>query len=125
MTVAPSLKKSSMEELELFPEHGNGEDMSPILRQYRDFKALYPDAIVLFEVGDSYEAYEQDAEAVDKILHGNRYYCGIFNKHTGKEWMHAISFPHYNLDVFLPKLVKAGKKVAICEPLEKPMVNQT
>ncbi len=77
--------------------------------QYNSIKEKYPDAILLFRVGDFYEAYRKDAEVVSEI-------CGItLTQHKG-DYLSAI--PHHSLDNYLPKLVKAGKRVAICESLD-------
>ena len=77
--------------------------------QYNSIKEKYPDAILLFREGDFYEAYRKDAEVVSEI-------CGItLTQHKG-DYLSAI--PYHSLDNYLPKLVKAGKRVAICEPLD-------
>lgn len=77
--------------------------------QYRKLKAKHPDAIFLFRDKDAYATYFDDAENVSKIL-------GI--PLTGKETKTA-SFPHCELDTCLPKLIRAGKRVAICEQIDK------
>lgn len=85
-------------------------------KQFKFFKEKYPTAILLFRVGDYYEAYEQDVEHVHKamgsVYQGDRYIgCGL---------QQAVRFPHYALDTILPKLVRAGHRVAILDPLEDP-----
>lgn len=82
-----------------------------ILRQYNDLKAKHPDALLLFRVGDFYECFEDDAEACARI-------CSItLNKRDG----HRVAFfLHHALDTLLPKLIRAGKRVAICDQLEDP-----
>lgn len=89
---------------------------TPLMRQYYNFKAKYPEAMLLFRVGDFYETYGEDAIKSSEIL-------GIVltrrhnNATPGSE---MAGFPHHALDTYLPKLVKAGLKVAVCEQLEDP-----
>ena len=86
------------------------------MKQYYSFKAKYPDAMLLFRVGDFYETYGEDAVKSSKIL-------GIVltkhSKGTSSE-VELAGFPHHALDTYLPKLVRAGLKVAVCEQLEDP-----
>ena len=84
---------------------------SPLMKQWRDIKAQYPDALLLFRVGDFYEAYNEDAEDATKIL-------GITLCRRGKAGFNFCGFPFHALDTYLPKLVRAGKRVAICDQLE-------
>ena len=88
---------------------------TPLMQQYNRFKAQHPDAILLFRVGDFYETYGDDAVTSSKIL-------GItLTKHgKGLTQTQLAGFPHHALDVYLPKLVRAGMRVAICEQLEDP-----
>lgn len=88
---------------------------TPLMRQYNKFKAQHPDAILLFRVGDFYETYGEDAIKSSKIL-------GItLTKHgKGGSQKELAGFPYHSLDVYLPKLVRAGMRVAICEQLEDP-----
>ena len=88
---------------------------TPLMQQYNRFKAQHPDAILLFRVGDFYETYGEDAVTSSKIL-------GItLTKHgKGLTQTQLAGFPHHALDVYLPKLVRAGMRVAICEQLEDP-----
>ena len=89
---------------------------TPLMKQYYSFKAKYPDAMLLFRVGDFYETYGEDAVKSSKIL-------GIVltkhSKGTSSE-VELAGFPHHALDTYLPKLVRAGLKVAVCEQLEDP-----
>ena len=88
---------------------------TPLMQQYNRFKAQHPDAILLFRVGDFYETYGEDAVQSSKIL-------GItLTKHgKGVTQTQLAGLPYHALDVYLPKLVRAGKRVAICEQLEDP-----
>lgn len=89
---------------------------SPVLKQYRDFKKKHPDRVLLFRQGDFYEAYEQDAETCGKVL-------GVTVTKQGTQTM--TSFPYHALDTYLPKLIKAGYLVAICDILETPKKKST
>jgi len=95
----------------------NKEAFSPIMRQFTYIKGKYPDALLLFRTGDSYAAYRQDAEKASRIL-------GIpLQYEKGKSHLdgydHAkASFPFHALDTYLPKLIRAGERVAICDQLE-------
>ena len=89
---------------------------TPLMRQYFDIKAKHPDAILLFRVGDFYEMYGADAVTGSEIL-------GIVQtkKSNGPgQMLEMAGFPHHALDTYLPKLVRAGKRVAICDQLEDP-----
>ena len=83
---------------------------SPIGKAYEDMKAKHPDAVLLFRLGDFYEAYGEDAKAVSDVL-------GITLTRTSRKDITAqmAGFPHQALDTYLPKLVRAGKRVAICD----------
>jgi len=94
------------------------EDMSkvtPLMAQYFKLKAKHPDAILLYRVGDFYETFAEDAIKVADIL-------GIVltKRNNGGNDIELAGFPYHSLDVYLPKLVRAGYRVAICEQLEKP-----
>ena len=93
---------------------------TPLMRQYNSFKAKYPDAMLLFRVGDFYETYGQDAVQAADVL-------GIVltkrSKGAAAETAMA-GFPYHALDTYLPKLVRAGLKVAICEQLEDPALTK-
>ncbi len=90
------------------------------MRQYNQFKAKHPDAILLFRVGDFYETYGSDAVRTSKIL-------GITLTRHGKSESQTelAGFPHHALDTYLPRLVRAGHRVAICEQLEDPKLTKT
>ena len=90
----------------------NAQVDNPMMKQFRDLKAKHPDAILLFRCGDFYEAYEDDAKAVAEV-------CGItLTKRADGTAM--AGFPHHAIDTYLPKLIRAGKRTAICDQLEKP-----
>ncbi len=93
---------------------------TPLMRQYNQFKAKHPDAILLFRVGDFYETYGEDAVKTSKIL-------GITLTRHGKgaSQTELAGFPHHALDTYLPRLVRAGFRVAICEQLEDPKLTKT
>jgi len=89
---------------------------TPLMRQYRKIKAQYPDAIVLFRMGDFYETFEEDAKITAKVLG-----IALTKRANGAAAdVPLAGFPHHALDTYLPKIVKAGYKVAICEQLEDP-----
>ncbi len=94
---------------------------TPLMKQYNTIKAKYPDACLLFRVGDFYETFGEDAVRTAKIL-------GIVltkrGAGTGVETALA-GFPHHSLNTYLPKLVKAGLRVAICDQLEDPKMTKT
>ena len=82
----------------------------PQMKQYRKFKNKFPSAMLLFRWGDFYETYEEDARTIASIL-------GITLTRRGDT--HMAAFPHYALDIYLPKLVRAGYRVAICDPIDE------
>lgn len=88
---------------------------TPLMAQYNGIKAKYPDAILLFRVGDFYETFGQDAIKTAHIL-------GIVltKRANGSNSIELAGFPHHSLDSYLPKLVRAGMRVAICDQLEDP-----
>ena len=93
---------------------------TPLMKQYNSFKAKYPDAMLLFRVGDFYETYGNDAVRAAEVL-------GIVLTKRGKgsaSETEMAGFPHHALDTYLPKLVRAGMKVAICEQLEDPALTK-
>lgn len=94
--------------------------LTPLMKQYNHFKSLHPDAILLFRVGDFYETYGEDAVRTSKIL-------GIILTKHGKndKQTELAGFPYHALDTYLPKLVRAGQRVAICEQLEDPKLAKT
>ena len=94
---------------------------TPLMKQYFQIKAQHPDAILLFRVGDFYEMYGKDAVTGAEIL-------GIVqtkrNNGVGGETIEMAGFPYHALDTYLPKLVRAGKRVAICDQLEDPKMTK-
>ena len=90
------------------------------MKQYLEFKAMHPDAILLFRVGDFYETFLQDAVMASEIL-------GITltkRANGAAQSVELAGFPHHALDTYLPKLVRAGKRVAICDQLEDPKLTK-
>lgn len=89
--------------------------VTPLMKQYFKVKAKYPDAILLFRVGDFYETFGEDAVKASGVL-------GIVltSRNNGGSDIELAGFPHHSMDLYLPRLVKAGYRVAICEQLEKP-----
>ncbi len=90
------------------------------MKQYNTIKTKYPDALLLFRVGDFYETFGEDAVRASKIL-------GIILTHrnNGGDRTELAGFPHHSLNTYLPKLVKAGQRVAICDQLEDPKMTKT
>lgn len=88
---------------------------TPLMRQYFKIKAKYPDAILLFRVGDFYETFGDDA-----IKTSNALGVVLTRRNNGGNDIELAGFPYHSLDLYLPKLVQAGFRVAICEQLEKP-----
>jgi len=89
---------------------------TPLMKQYNSIKAKYPKALLLFRVGDFYETFNTDAVKASKIL-------GIVltkRANGSASYVDLAGFPHHSLDTYLPKLVKAGERVAICDQLEDP-----
>jgi DNA mismatch repair protein MutS len=89
---------------------------TPLMRQYFEIKSKHPDAILLFRVGDFYETFSDDAISASEIL-------GITltrRANGAAQFVELAGFPHHALDTYLPKLVRAGKRVAICDQLEDP-----
>jgi DNA mismatch repair protein MutS len=85
------------------------------MKQYNTIKDKYPDAMLLFRVGDFYETFGEDAVAASRILN-----IVLTNRNNGGERSELAGFPHHSLNTYLPKLVKAGFRVAICDQLEDP-----
>ncbi|MBR5674314.1 MAG: hypothetical protein IKW97_07930 [Muribaculaceae bacterium] len=86
---------------------------SPVVRQWLEMKAKHPDAVLLYRVGDFYESYSNDAKAVAEV-------CGITLTHRSDVQditEYQAAFPAHALDSYLPRLVRAGKRVAICDAL--------
>ena len=101
----------------------NGEKeqkVTPLMDQYNKIKAQYPDAILLFRMGDFYETFGQDAIEASAILG-----ITLTRRANGSAAMVELAgFPHHAIDAYLPKLVRAGKRVAICEQLEDPKLTK-
>lgn len=90
--------------------------MTPMMKQYFDLKAKHPDAVLLFRCGDFYETYSTDAVIAAEILG-----IALTKRSNGKDKnVEMAGFPHHALDTYLPKLIRAGKRVAICDQLEDP-----
>src|SRR4051812_44385998 len=105
MTVHRSMIKSAMSETE-----------TPLMKQYNAFKAKYPDAILLFRVGDFYETFSEDAKKASAVLG-----ITLTKRSNGKATeVELAGFPHHSLDTYLPKLVRAGLRVAVCDQIEDP-----
>ena len=89
---------------------------TPLMRQYSQVKAKYPDTILLFRMGDFFETFEEDAKTASKVL-------GITLTKRGNGTAGEVplaGFPHHALETYLPRLLKAGHRVAVCEQLEDP-----
>ncbi len=93
---------------------------TPLMQQYNTIKTKHPDALLLFRVGDFYETFGKDAIKASQIL-------GIVLTHrnNGGDQTELAGFPHHSLNTYLPKLVKAGERVAICDQLEDPKQTKT
>lgn len=97
------------------------EKETPLMKQYNAIKAKYPDALLLFRVGDFYETFGEDAIKTANIL-------GIVltrRANGAASFVELAGFPYHSLDAYLPKLVRAGQRVAICEQLEDPKMTKT
>ena len=100
----------------------NEEDivLTPMMKQFLDLKAKHPDAVMLFRCGDFYETYSTDAVVAAEILG-----ITLTKRANGKgKTVEMAGFPHHALDTYLPKLVRAGKRVAICDQLEDPKLTK-
>ena len=94
---------------------------TPLMKQYFEMKQKHPDAVLLFRVGDFYETFSEDAIAASEILG-----ITLTRRANGSaSSVELAGFPHHALDTYLPKLVRAGKRVAICEQLEDPKLTKT
>ena len=101
-----------------FKEKGSSE--TPLMKQYNAIKVKHPEALLLFRVGDFYETFGQDAVTASKIL-------GIIltkRKNGAAAHIDLAGFPHHSLNTYLPKLVRAGERVAICDQLEDPKLTK-
>ncbi len=125
----PTLKPEVKPTPEVKPESPNQKPLAekieqrnePLLKQYQEMKKKHPDAILMFRVGDFYEIFGKDAIEASEILGITltRRMNGLDNR------IELAGFPHHALDTYLPKLVRAGKRVAICEQLEDPKLKKT
>ena len=95
------------------------EELTPMMKQFRDIKTQYPDAMLLFRCGDFYETYAEDAVKAAKILNITLTHRSNGGSTTAKT-LEMAGFPFHALDTYLPKLVRAGLRVAICDQLEDP-----
>ena len=94
---------------------------TPLMQQYQEMKKRHPDAILLFRVGDFYEIFGKDAVTASEVLG-----ITLTRRANGRDnYIELAGFPHHALDTYLPKLVRAGKRVAICEQLEDPKLKKT
>ncbi len=92
------------------------ETETPLMKQYNAFKAKYPDAILLFRVGDFYETFGEDAKRASAVLG-----ITLTKRSNGKaSEIELAGFPHHAVDTYLPKLVRAGHRVAVCDQIEDP-----
>lgn len=93
---------------------------TPLMKQYEEMKRKHPDAVLLFRVGDFYETFSEDAVIASDIL-------GITltrRANGANNYVELAGFPHHALYTYLPKLVRAGKRVAICEQIESPLIQK-
>ena len=91
-----------------------------MMKQYFDLKAKHPDAVMLFRCGDFYETYSEDAVTASEILG-----ITLTKRANGQgKTVEMAGFPHHALDTYLPKLIRAGRRVAICDQLEDPKTNK-
>ena len=94
--------------------------LTPMMKQFLDLKAKHPDAVMLFRCGDFYETYSTDAIVASEILG-----ITLTKRANGKgKTVEMAGFPHHALDTYLPKLIRAGKRVAICDQLEDPKLTK-
>ena len=97
------------------------KELTPMMKQFFDLKAKHPEALLLFRCGDFYETYCDDAITASQVL-------GITLTHrnngAGAKGDAMAGFPHHALDTYLPKLIRAGMRVAICDQLEDPKTTQ-
>lgn len=104
----------------LFLEEGKTEPEisaeTPMIKQFKDLKKKHPDALLLFRCADFYETYGDDAKEIAEIL-------GVTL--TRRTSMFMAGFPYHHLDSYLPKLIRAGKRVAICDQIENPKTKRT
>ena len=98
----------------------DGKELTPMMKQFFDLKAKHPDAVLLFRCGDFYETYCEDAVTASRILG-----ITLTKRNNGyNKGDEMAGFPHHALDTYLPKLIRAGKRVAICDQLEDPKLTK-
>lgn len=108
--------QSEAQELEKESESDDSDSDSkdsPMMKQFKDMKKMHPDALLLFRTGDFYETYHEDAQKVSQIL-------GITLTVRSKDKTKMAGFPYHAMDTYLPKLIRAGQRVAICDALTDP-----
>ena len=119
LPTSPSEKPERKERKEVKRESVSKE--TPLMRQYQEMKKKHPDAVLIFRIGDFYEMFGEDARIASEILG-----ITLTTRMNGRDSRIELSgFPHHALDTYLPKLVRAGKRVAICEQLEDPKLKKT
>jgi DNA mismatch repair protein MutS len=111
------VSKKSTTQLSFLPPEESAP--TPLMRQYYQAKHKYPDALVLFRIGDFYETFGEDAIKASQVLG-----ITLTSRNNGAGNTELAGFPYHSLDVYLPRLVRAGLRVAICEQLEKPIPGQ-
>ncbi|HRF85828.1 MAG TPA: helicase-related protein [Alloprevotella sp.] len=117
--VTPTPKPTPKQEAKV--EKKSSLTNTPLMQQYQEMKKKHPDAVLLFRVGDFYEIFGKDAVTASEILG-----ITLTRRQTGIDSrIELAGFPHHALDTYLPKLVRAGKRVAICEQLEDPKLKKT
>ena len=99
-------------------------EISPLIKQFNELKAKHPDALLLFRVGDFYETYQQDARKASQIL-GITLTKNYNRKDSDGKPIEIAGFPYHALHSYLPKLIRAGNRVAICDQLEDPKLTKT
>ena len=96
------------------------EKITPLMQQYYEIKSQYPDSILFYRVGDFYETFADDAVVVSKVLG-----LVLTRKASGAgSYTNLAGVPHHAIDIYLPKMVAAGYKVAICDQLEDPKLTK-
>ncbi len=96
--------------------NASGAPTTPLMQQYVQVKIQYPDAVLLFRVGDFYETFGEDAVKASRALG-----ITLTSRNNGGSDIELAGFPYHSLDLYLPRLVRAGYRVAICEQMEKPV----
>ena len=120
VTPSPTTKQEAKVETPKVEKKSNLTN-TPLMQQYQEMKKKHPDAILLFRVGDFYEIFGKDAVTASEILG-----ITLTRRANGSDkYIELAGFPHHALDTYLPKLVRAGQRVAICEQLEDPKLTKT